>query len=107
VIDAENSDLFDVLAHVAFASEPVARSQRATWAKSQLGDQFSYRQREFIYFVLGQYVTEGVDELDQEKLTSLLRLRYKNALADAVQELGPPDQIRTKFVEFQRFLYNR
>ncbi len=107
VIDAENSDLFDVLAYVAFASDPVARSQRATWAKSQLGNEFSYRQREFIDFVLGQYVTQGVDELDQEKLTPLLRLRYRNALADAVQELGPPDQIREKFVEFQRFLYNR
>ena len=55
--------------------------------------------------MLGQYVSQGVDELDAEKLTPLLRLRYNNALADAVADLGSPEQIRTAFVGFQRFLY--
>ena len=30
----------------------------------------------------------GVDELDQEKLTPLLRLKYHNSIADAVADLG-------------------
>lgn len=55
--------------------------------------------------MLGQYVAQGVDELAPEKLTPLLRLRYNNALADAATDLGPPDQIRSTFVGFQRLLY--
>lgn len=46
-----------------------------------------------------------MDELAPEKLTPLLRLRYNNALADAAADLGPPEQIRSTFVEFQRLLY--
>ncbi len=35
----------------------------------------------------------------------LLRLRYKNAISDAVADLGSADQIRKVFVGFQKFLY--
>jgi type I restriction enzyme R subunit len=49
-------------------------------------------------------VAQGVDELDQEKLTPLLRLRYR-ALSDAFDELGKPEQVRGVFLGFQRHLY--
>jgi type I restriction enzyme R subunit len=55
-------------------------------------------------FVLAQYVKQGVDELDAEKLSPLLKLKYNNALADAVKDLGSPEQIRQVFVGFQRYL---
>jgi hypothetical protein len=32
-----------------------------------------------------------VQELDQEKLTPLLRLKYNNSIADAVAHLGKPE----------------
>jgi hypothetical protein len=56
-------------------------------------------------FVLAQYVKQGVDELDAEKLSPLLKLKYNNALADASQGPGEPEQIRQVFVGFQRYLY--
>jgi type I restriction enzyme R subunit len=104
IIEAESSDLFDVLAYVAFAMAPVTRAERALHAKARVGDQLTDKQRAFIDFVLGQYVQEGVEELDQEKLTPLLRLRYL-AIADAVADLGRPEQIRDLFVGFQQHLY--
>lgn len=55
--------------------------------------------------MLGQYVREGVDELSPEKLGSLLKLRYNNAIADAVADLGPPARIGALFTEFQQYLY--
>ena len=55
--------------------------------------------------MLGQYVTQGVDELDADKLTPLLRLKYNNAISDAVTGLGCTAQIRTMFVGFQKYLY--
>jgi type I restriction enzyme R subunit len=104
IIAAENSDLFDVLAFVAFALPPVARQARAEHAKAEIQG-LEAKRRAFVEFVLGQYVAEGVDELDPGKLPDLLRLKYRGAIADAIAELGPPDEIRRLFAEFQKHLY--
>ena len=105
IIEAENSDLFDVLAYVAYAAEPVTRAERAAAAKAATAAEFTDKQRAFVDFVLAQYVKQGVDELDAEKLSPLLKLRYNNAIADAFAELGRPEQVRQVFVGFQRHLY--
>jgi type I restriction enzyme R subunit len=104
IVEAENSDLFDVLAHVSFAAEPVSREQRAAAARSAAEMVLTDPQRAFVDFVLAQYVAQGVDELDQEKLSPLLKLRYQ-ALSDAFDALGEPDRVREIFVGFQRHLY--
>jgi type I restriction enzyme, R subunit len=105
IIDAEKSDLFDVLAHVAYAMAPLTREERATQAKVVITGRFNTKQQMFLDFVLSHYVSMGVDELDQEKLTPLLRLKYHNSIADAVADLGRPEEINKVFVGFQRFLY--
>jgi type I restriction enzyme R subunit len=69
IIDAENSDLFDVLAHVAYAVPPVTREVRAANARVYINTQFNAKQQVFLDFVLQHYVTVGVEELDQDKLT--------------------------------------
>jgi hypothetical protein len=48
----------------------------------------------------------SVDELDADKLTPLLKLRYNNALNDAMADLGDAVQVRKAFVGFQRYLYS-
>jgi type I restriction enzyme R subunit len=105
IIDAEKSDLFDVLGHVAFALTPLTREERAARAKLEISTQFDSKQQAFLDFVLAQYVIVGVHELDQEKLSPLLKLKYNNALADAMADLGQPEQIRRVFVGFQKYLY--
>jgi type I restriction enzyme R subunit len=105
IIDAEKSDLFDVLAHVAYAMPTLTREERATKAKIVISNRFSTKQQLFLDFVLSHYVSIGVDELDQEKLTPLLRLKYHNSIADAVADLGDPEDINKVFVGFQKFLY--
>jgi type I restriction enzyme R subunit len=105
LIEAEHSDLFDVLAYVAYTRAPVTRSDRAARAHDASKQEFGDRQQAFIDFVLGHYVAQGVGELDSEKLSPLLRLRYSNAIADAVKDLGSADEIRRVFVGFQRHLY--
>lgn len=97
--------LFDVLGYVAFAMPPVTREVRATTARNRLHHRFDYRQQQFIEFVLGQYVKQGVGELDGDKLSPLLKLRYRDAIQDAVAELGPAEEIRSVFVGFQKYLY--
>jgi type I restriction enzyme R subunit len=55
--------------------------------------------------VLSHYVSEGVGELDQDKLTPLLRLKYNDSIADAVADLGRPEDIGKVFAGFQKYLY--
>ena len=105
IIDAENSDLFDVLAHVAYAMAPLTREERAARAKLEISTHFNSKQQAFLDFVLAQYVKVGVEELAQEKLSPLLKLKYHNAIADAVADLGQPEEISKVFVEFQKYLY--
>ena len=105
VIEAEQSDLFDVLAYVAYADDPMTREERAAQAEAMLGQEFDSKQQAFLSFVLGHYVKEGVTELDDTKLGPLLKLKYNNALADAFAELGTPDAVRSAFVGFQKYLY--
>ncbi len=105
IIDAEKSDLFDVLAHVAYALPPLTREERANRARVAMNSHFSGKQQAFLDFVLAHYVTVGVEELDQEKLTPLLRLRYHDSIADAVADLGRPEEIGRAFSGFQRYLY--
>jgi type I restriction enzyme R subunit len=98
-IEAENCDLFDVLAYVAYTRAPITREERAVLAKSGINSTYkSNRQLAFLD------VDHGVDELDLDKLTPLLRLKY-TAIGDAAAELGTPRQIREVFVGFQKYLY--
>lgn len=105
IIDAEKSDLFDVLAHVAYALPPVPRKVRADNARVHINSQFNTKQQAFLDFVLSHYISVGVEELDQSKLTPLLRLKYHDSIADAVADLGKPDEIGKVFVSFQKYLY--
>jgi len=103
MVHGEDSDLFDVLAYVAYHSEIVPRTERANRAKLHI-DSYDPKQQEFINFVLEQYVRDGVGELDDDKLGNLLRLKYR-AIADAKRELGDIPSIRETFVGFQEYLY--
>ena len=105
VIDAEKSDLFDVLAYVAYALPPLTREERAAKAKVVISSQFNPKQQAFLDFVLSHYVTVGVEELDAAKLNPLLRLKYHDSITDAVADLGEPKEIQAVFIGFQRFLY--
>ena len=105
LISAENSDLFDVLAHVAYALPPIPRQTRAQQARLYIHSRFTSKQQLFLDFVLQHYVSNGVHELAQDKLTPLLRLRYQNSIADAVADLGKPEDIGQLFSTFQRYLY--
>jgi type I restriction enzyme, R subunit len=107
IIDAENSDLFDVLAYVAYALPMLTREERAAQAKRGYSPQINYRQQAFIDFVLSHYVIVGVEELSREKLNPLLRLKYHDSIADAVADLGKTEDIGKMFAGFQRYLYDK
>lgn len=105
IIEAENSDLFDVLAYVAYAMPTLTREERATRARAAIKEEFDAKQQTFLEFVLAHYVSAGVEELYQEKLAALLQLKYHGSIADAVADLGRPEDIGKAFAGFQKYLY--
>lgn len=104
IIDANDSDVYDLLAYVAYARETHTRKERVTTAKKGIHSEFSYKQIEFIDFILEKYIEEGVQELAAKKMRSLVELKY-NTISDAAAEFGSPIAIRDTFVGFQKYLY--
>ena len=104
MINAEQSDLFDVLTYVSFLTQPISRTQRVEQSKDKIFKGLDKKQKEFLDFVLSKYEEKGVEELDEEKLPVLLNLKY-HAIANAEQSLGSVDKIRFIFFAFQKNLY--
>jgi len=107
LIDAEKSDLFDVLEYV-FNSDikPITREARVAAAQATIFALLNDKQKEFIEFVLSKYIETGVEELDQEKLPILLTNKYQS-LEDAKDILGDVANISSLFIEFQKHLYQQ
>lgn len=99
------SDLFDVLEYVSFEVSPITRAERVKAAESQIFENLSQEQREFVEFVLSHYIEDGEEILNQEVLPDLLKLKYE-AIQDAIAALGSSENITNTFIEFQRYLYS-
>jgi type I restriction enzyme R subunit len=104
MIDAEDSDLFDVFTYISFLTQPVSRTDRVEQAKEKVFEGLDIDQQEFLDFVMSKYEEKGVEELGEEKLPILLNLKYHSP-ADAINTLGNVESIRTIFFDFQRNLY--
>lgn len=105
IIEADKSDLFDVLAYVAYAMQPLTRKERADRVAALICQHYNSKQQVFLEFVLSHYVDVGVEELDPSKLGPLIKLKYKDSIADAIADLGQPEEISSIFSGFQHYLY--
>jgi len=104
LIEAEDSDLFDVLEYIAYSKKPIPRIKRAEVAEKKIYNNLSENQKEFLDFVLSRYVEGGVEELDLSRLPNLILLKYKS-LDDGQKILGDAESIKKTFIEFQKHLY--
>ncbi len=106
LIDAQDSDVYDVLAHVAYAVDTRSRAERVKQSKPAIAKAFvDYKQQEFIEFILEKYIVDGVQELAAKKMRSLIELKY-NTISDAAAEFGSTAVIRETFIGFQKHLYD-
>ena len=105
LVEAEKSDLYDVLAYIAFAKMPITRQERVDKQLARIHAQYDVKLQVFLDFVLAQYIEQGVQELDDAKLPDLLQLKYRS-LNDAGQTLGGVERIRKAFIGFQQYLYD-
>ena len=105
LIDAPDSDIFDVLAYVRFSLEPRTRHDRAEAARTGGLDAHDVAMREFLDTVLNAYEREGSTELSIGRLGSFLQVRY-GSIAEAKAALGQDiGAIRSAFIGIQHALY--
>ncbi|MGB5851159.1 MAG: DEAD/DEAH box helicase family protein [Rhodanobacter sp.] len=104
LIDAADSDIFDVLAYVRFTLAPLSRHERAGSARATGLDGYRREMRAFLDYVLEAYEKHGVDELASRKIADFLRIRY-GGTNDAKRLLGPVPEIREAFIAIQAHLY--
>jgi type I restriction enzyme R subunit len=104
LIEAENSDLYDVLEFVAFAKAPISRVERVLASRPEIQAALTANQKDFVDFVLDRYMRTGVEELDVVKLPDLIKLKY-SALQDGLEALGGAEAAKVAFFKFQRHLY--
>ena len=104
LIDAPNSDIFDVLAYIRFTLAPLARAERVETAKAAGMDGYEEEMREFLSYVLQSYELQGIRELEPAKLSDFLRIRY-GGTNDAKRKLGSVEEIRGAFFDIQKHLF--
>jgi len=106
VINAENSDLFDVLQYIAFSNPVISRKERVDLAEDNIYNFINKDQVDFIRFVLNNYIQEGIDELDISNLSTIINAKY-GSINEAQKELGSSSEIKEAFTDFQKYLYQK
>lgn len=76
---------------------------RAATARININTRFSAKQQASLGFLLQRYVTVSVEKRDEENLTPRSRLRYHDSGANAVAELGRPEQSGQVFADLPRY----
>ena len=104
LIDAPNSDVFDVLAYVKFTLAPLMRQQRAELARKDGLPNFEGEMRSFLEAVLTAYEIHGVDELALSKIGDFLKVKY-GGTNGAKRVLGEIPDIKKAFMDIQSHLY--
>lgn len=107
---AEESDLFDLLAFLAFEQPMEKRRTRAeaTRANTAFFEQFDQKPaRDFLYFVLNRYEETGVSELARDRMPGLIKMSGLGTTRDASQAFGgSPANVLAAFRHLQHELYH-
>jgi len=107
IFEAENSDIYDVLAHISFNLNIKTRNERVIAVESsEFVEKFhNEKAKEFIEFILRRYQKDGVKELDEDKLGKLVDLSGLGTVREVAQNFGGIPQMREEYFELQREIY--
>ncbi len=106
IFDAEESDIYDVLAHLSFNLDIKTRSERAfaVHYRKYIEKYHNGKVKEFLNFILERYEKDGVKEMGSDKLSSLIKLSSidRNELKEAFESAA---NIREGYFGLQREIY--
>lgn len=101
LVDASDSDLFDVLAYIQFSANPKTRIERADGVSV---DDEAKEMGQFLKHILQAYIENGEAELASDSLGSFMEVRY-GSVSEGSQKLGDIPSIKSKFVGLQTQIY--
>ncbi|UTV38021.1 DEAD/DEAH box helicase family protein [Ensifer adhaerens] len=105
LVDAKDSDLFDVLAYILFTNPPITREERAATAEKGATKDFDGELQALIVAILRAYVANGERELGSKKLGQYLIARY-GSVAEGRAKLGDLAIIKEAYKRMQVTLYS-
>lgn len=106
LVDAQNSDVYDVLRYIAYAAQIISRRERATSVRNDYLESLSEKEQEFVRFVLDTYEQSGENELTMENLKQLLELKFKTT-DEAIKAIGSDEEIVKDYKDTQKALYRQ
>jgi type I restriction enzyme, R subunit len=104
LVDAAQSDLFDVLAYVLFTNPPKTRQDRANTLRDTRMDSFKGEMAELLLTILKAYEANGESELATKKLGQFLAARY-GSVGESKGKLGELATVKQAFRQMQSALY--
>lgn len=104
LVDAPDSDLFDVLGYVLFTNPPMTRRDRAEKVRAGNITGADTGMLTLLLSVLNAYETRGESELATNKLGSYLTARF-GSVSEGKSKLGGLPAIRQAFRKIQHDLY--
>lgn len=107
IFEAEESDIYDVLAHLSFNLNIKTRAERVLHVEdSEFVEKFhNEKAKAFIEFILERYKKDGVKELDEDKLGKLVDLSGLGTVREVAGNFGGIPQMRDEYFELQREIY--
>ena len=104
LVDAPDSDLFDVLSYILFTTSPKTRHERANYVRSDGLAQTAEETKALLLAILAAYEERGERELRTKKLGTFLTARY-GSVSEGKERLGGLGAVKDAFREMQRALY--
>ena len=104
LVDAPNSDLFDVLGYVLFTLAPKTRQERADGLREDGLSKFDAELKALLLGILQAYESHGENELASSKLRPYLIARY-GSVNESRAKLGAPSVVREAYRRMQSELY--
>jgi type I restriction enzyme R subunit len=105
LVDAPDSDLFDVLSHVMYTTVPKTRSDRADSVRAASVGDASGEMQTLLLSILSAYELRGESELATKKLGSFLTARF-GSVSEGKAKLGGLPAVRDAFRKMQSDLYS-
>ena len=109
MFEAEDCDVFDLLAFLAFEQPMATRKSRADEVRNNSAFFTQYKQEKaqrFLHYVLNRYEQTGSTELSRERLPALIELSGLGTIKDASTAFGgKPAYLLAAFKQLQQQLY--
>nr|WP_223175450.1 type I restriction endonuclease subunit R [Sulfuricurvum kujiense] len=107
IFEAQDSDIYDVLAHLSFNMDIKSRNERVIAVENSdfVEKYHNEKAKQFIEFILDRYRKDGVKELDDDKLGKLVDLSGLGTIREVAVNFGGIPQMGHEYLELQKEIY--